>query len=221
MITGELILVRHGEAQCNADGVVGGPRTCTGLTPLGRRQMEIAAARLAQSHGADRSIDVLYAGPRRRLQESGAILSRHLARPLITEPGLDGPHHGAADGLRWQEVKEAFGGGPHAHPDRPWAEGAESWNGYLARAGAALRALLHRHPGQRVLLSVHGETVSAAHALMLGALPGPEVGLVVDHASITVWQHHRNALGADRWLLDRHNDASHLRCDRPGGGKPC
>ena len=33
-----LVLVRHGEAECNVAGIVGGPQGCTGLTDLGRVQ---------------------------------------------------------------------------------------------------------------------------------------------------------------------------------------
>ena len=45
-VTSELLLTRHGQAQCNVAGVVGGPKTCTGLTDLGRRQVKGLATRL-------------------------------------------------------------------------------------------------------------------------------------------------------------------------------
>ena len=34
--TARIVLVRHGEAECNRNGIVGGRTGCTGLTDLGR-----------------------------------------------------------------------------------------------------------------------------------------------------------------------------------------
>jgi probable phosphoglycerate mutase len=209
MITTELVFVRHGEAHCNANGVVGGPATCTGLTNLGYDQVEQAAARPADEH-KNRPFTALYAGPRFRLRQTGEILSQALGLPMRTEPGLDGPVHGAADGKPWTEVKTAADGGPHANPDRPWAEGSDTWNGYLQRAGDFLRDLVDRHEGDRVLFAAHGETVIVAHTLLLAIPLGSPAGFTVSHGSISSWQHHLNRLGQRRWLLDRHNDTAHL-----------
>ncbi|MEV5485556.1 MULTISPECIES: histidine phosphatase family protein [Streptomyces] len=209
MITTELVFVRHGEARCNVDGRVGGPATCTGLTHLGYLQVQKAAAQLAAEHRAQ-PFTALYAGPRLRLQQSGQILGQALGLEPLIEPGLDGPVHGEADGKPWHYVKTAANGGPHAHPDQPWATGSDSWNGYLQRAEAFLRDLIARHDGGRVVFAAHGETVLAAHALLLGLGPMTEAGFTVSHASVTRWQHHHNRLGQRRWMLDRHNDTAHL-----------
>ncbi|MFE0187611.1 histidine phosphatase family protein [Streptomyces sp. NPDC059008] len=209
MITTELVFVRHGEAQCNADGRVGGPATCTGLTRLGYVQVQRAAARLAAEHLVQ-PFTALYAGPRLRLQQSGELLGQALGLEPLIEPGLDGPVHGAADGKPWHYVKTVANGGPHAHPDQPWAEGSDTWNGYLHRAEAFLHDLIAQHDGDRLLLAVHGETILATHALLLGLGSMTEAGFTVSHASLTRWQHHRNRLGQRRWMLDRHNDTAHL-----------
>jgi len=208
MIITELVFVRHGEAQCNADGLVGGPRTCTGLTNRGYAQVEQAARRLADEH-REKPFDALYAGPRLRLIQTGEIISQTLRIPLITDVRLDGPVHGDADGRPWAEVKTAADGGPHAHPDTPWALGSDTWNGYLKRAGAHLARLIEEHEGDRVLFAAHGETVIVAHTLLLGIPLGSPAGFTVTHGSITRWQHHRNRLNQTRWILDRHNDTSH------------
>jgi 2,3-bisphosphoglycerate-dependent phosphoglycerate mutase len=209
MITTELVLVRHGQAVCNADGVVGGPATCTGLTDLGRRQVDAVAARLAAEHAND-PFSALYAGPRLRLQETGAILAAALGIELITHEGLDGPIHGTADGKPWHDVKTGARGGPHAHPDQPWAPGSDTWNDYLHRAGRHLAGLLEEHDGDRVLFASHGETVQALHAHLFEARPGLQTGLTIDHASITRWQHAVDRFGQHRWLMHCHNDTSHL-----------
>ncbi|MEV0615665.1 histidine phosphatase family protein [Nonomuraea sp. NPDC050404] len=209
MILTELIFTRHGQARCNLDGLVGGPRTCTGLTDLGRHQATRTAQRIATERET-KPISAIYAGPRTRLQETGDIYATALDLPLTTEQGLDGPIHGDADGQPWHQVKAAFGGGPHTYPNRPWATGSDTWNGYLHRAGTFLQALIARHEGDRILFAAHGETILAAHTLLLGLPPGGEAGFITDHGSLTCWQLHRNRRGHRRWMLERHNDTAHL-----------
>ncbi|MFB6627210.1 histidine phosphatase family protein [Streptomyces sp. NPDC056374] len=209
MITTELVFVRHGEAQCNIDGVVGGPRTCTGLTNLGYAQAERVALRLTAEH-QEKPFDALYVGPRIRLRQTAEIISQALQIPMLVDERLDGPVHGAADGLPWRDVKDAADGGPHAHPDTPWAKGSDTWNGYLKRAGGFLQRLLDQHEGDRILFAAHGETVIAANTLLLGVPIGSPAGFAVSHGSITRWQRHLNRLGQRRWMLDGHNDTGHL-----------
>ncbi|MEJ8639078.1 histidine phosphatase family protein [Streptomyces sp. MS2.AVA.5] len=209
MITTELVFVRHGQAQCNADGLVGGPRTCTGLTNLGYAQAEQAARRLATEH-LKRPFDMVYAGPRIRLVQTGEIIAQTLQIPLHFDDRLDGPVHGDADGKPWDAVKTAANGGPHAHPDTPWAAGSDTWNGYLKRASKNLSQFIEENEGKRIVFAAHGETVITAHTLLLDIPIGSPAGFTHNHASITRWQHHRNRLGQTRWMLDRHNDTEHL-----------
>lgn len=209
MITAELVFVRHGQAQCNADGLVGGPRTCTGLTNLGYAQAEQAARRLATEH-LKKPFDMVYAGPRIRLVQTGEIIAQTLQIPLHFDDRLDGPVHGDADGKPWDAVKTAANGGPHAHPDTPWAAGSDTWNGYLKRASKNLSQLIEENKGKRIVFAAHGETVITAHTLLLDIPIGSPAGFTHNHASITRWQHHRNRLGQTRWMLDRHNDTEHL-----------
>jgi probable phosphoglycerate mutase len=90
VITTELVFVRHGQAQCNTDGLVGGPRTCTGLTNLGYAQVEQVARRLAAEH-RKQPFDLVRTGPRIRLIQTGEIISRALQIPMATDDRLDGP----------------------------------------------------------------------------------------------------------------------------------
>ncbi|SEE09454.1 histidine phosphatase family protein [Streptomyces sp. TLI_105] len=217
MATGtQLVFVRHGEARCNVAGLLGGPATCTGLTERGVEQVRLAAARLAVEHHAERPVQHLYAGPRRRLQETGAVLSAALGLPLVTDEGLDGLHHGSADGLSWRDVEAAFGGAPAAHPERAWAPGSETWSGFLLRAGDGLARLIERHEGQTLLVATHGETVIAACHLLLG-IPlsaAPDIDFGTDHAGITRFEHHDDRFGRRSWTLALLNDTSHLRTCR-------
>ncbi len=203
-----LILTRHGEAHCNVAGVAGGDNSCTGLTGRGRRQVELLARRLR----AEEPCDVLYATSRRRTQESAEILSGTLGLAISIEAGLSGPYHGEADGQPWDEIKATFGGPPQSDPDRAYAPGSETWNQYLARAGAALAGIVRRHHGQRILIAGHGETIDAAAMLFLGLAPGfcTRIGFETRHAALTRWHMQRNRLGQELWILAAHNDVRHL-----------
>ena len=103
-----IVLVRHGEAECNRNGVVGGPKGCTGLTDLGRRQVAMLADRLYES-GELREATALYASVLPRAVETAERL-----RPVVGPgPNALGPvrercdlcelHPGEADGLPWHE----------------------------------------------------------------------------------------------------------------------
>lgn len=153
---------------------------------------------------------MLYAAPRRRVQESAQILPETLGLPVHIEPVLSGPDHGEADGRPWDEIKAAFGGPAQSDPDRPYAPGSETWNHYLARAGAALSRLIliQLHEGQRILIAGHGETVDAAATVLLGLSPGSStrVGFESAYASITRWNMQRNRFGQEVWILAALND---------------
>jgi len=215
-ITTELVLARHGEANCNTTGIVGGERGCTGLSPTGRAQVERLAARLAREHHA-RPFGAFYGTPRRRVRETIDIISGVVPIQAVVVDDLRGPDHGEADGRPWHEIKTAFAGPPQHDPDQPYATGSETWNQYLNRATTVLRTVLDRHAGQRVLVAAHGETIEAAHVLLL-QLPAtvrPGLGFVTDHACITRWQQHVNRFDRHVWMLAAHNDTRHLTDQQP------
>jgi probable phosphoglycerate mutase len=207
----ELVLARHGEAVCNVAGVLGGPRSCMGLTDVGRAQVERLAARLSAEHAA-RAFEALYASPRRRVTETAEILASALGLPVTVKPELRGPDHGSGDGQSWRQVEDAFGGPPQFDPDRAYAKGSDTWNGYMRRATAALALVLRQHPGGRVLVVGHGETIEAAHTLFLGLDPAASqrVRFVTDHACLVRWRHTVDRYGNGTWVLVAHNDIRHL-----------
>lgn len=206
-----LVLVRHGEAVCNVEGVVGGPVGCTGLTARGERQVDELANRLAAS-GELAGVDALYASVLRRAVRTAEILAPALERPtgggrleLRAECDLCELHPGEADGLRWEEFAARY-----PEPDwdvDPWLEiapGGESWGTFVERAAGALDRLVRRHPGTTVVVACHAGVIEAS---MLRFLPVSgrvtRLGLRTEHASITEWEH-----AAGRWLLRRYNDVA-------------
>jgi broad specificity phosphatase PhoE len=83
-----LVLIRHGEAVCNVAGVCGGPIGCTGLTEVGRAQVEALRARLSVT-GELAGADVLYASVLPRAIETAKIVAPALSASGVaagTEP---------------------------------------------------------------------------------------------------------------------------------------
>ena len=66
--------------------------------------------------------------------------SRRGGEEVAFEDEIHGSTHDPADAnaVAWHEVKSAFRGAPDRYPDRPWAGGSETWNGFLRRATAFL-----------------------------------------------------------------------------------
>ena len=211
--TTELMLVRHGQGQCNAAGIIGGRAGCQGLSDLGRRQSRALADRIAGLH-ADRPFDLVLCTPRLRVRQCAQTIATRLSRPVVVVENLRGQDFGTADGRSWQQVTAAFGGPPWHDPDRPIAPGAETWNDYAARVLAALHTVLEVHAGRRILLVAHGKTIGLTGALLSGAAEPAQAAcrFVIDHGALSHWQ---QAPGG--WAMLVENASEHLapRVDAP------
>ncbi len=148
-----IVLIRHGEAECNLNRIVGGPKGCTGLTDLGRSQVAALADRLYES-GELREATALYSSVLPRATETAERL-RPVVGPGPTALGpvrergdLSELHPGEADGLDWDDVVERFGVPDWDNdPTVPIAPAGESWSDFVARASGAVRERAARAPG--------------------------------------------------------------------------
>ncbi len=207
-----IVLVRHGEAECNLNRVVGGLKGCTGLTDLGRRQVSFLADRLYES-GELRGATALYSSVLPRAVETAERLRAVVGSgpkalgPVRQRCDLCELHPGACDGLAWDEVVDRFGVPDwDLDPSLPLAPGGESWSSFVVRASDAVRELVGRHPGELVVAAVHAGVIEATMIRFLGV--APEIyrrGWVrIVHASMTEWEW---VPAEDRWVLLRFNDS--------------
>lgn len=212
-MTTELFLIRHGESVANVEPIIGGRRGDAGLTDRGRRQAELLEQRLVDS---PISADVLYTSTLPRARQTAEYVSRGVGLEPRVDDSLRELDPGAADGLSVAEWRERFPGfGPgrlSANPFHEFAPGGESWAQFLGRAGAALMALVHRHPDQTVVAVTHGGVIetSVMTGFGLGAT-AHHVGFDLLNTGITHWRHAPSAEGQDpSWTLVTLNDAGHL-----------
>ncbi len=207
-----IVLVRHGEAECNVSRVVGGRAGCTGLTDLGRRQVAVLADRLYES-GELREATALYSSVLPRALETAERLrpvvgpGPNALGPVIQRCDLCELHPGRADGLTWDEVIAAFGVPDwDDDPSLAIAPDGESWSEFVVRASDAVRAVVADHPGELVVAAVHAGVIEASMIAFLGVTP--EIyrrGWVrIVHASMTEWEW---VPAEDRWILLRFNDS--------------
>lgn len=207
-----LALIRHGESEAQRRRVVGGSRGCTGLSDRGVAQVMALADRLA-STGEMEGATVLYASVLPRAIQTAELLASCLGHlPVLTDCGLCELHPGEGDGLSWAELQTTYPVPDFAtHPDLPFSPGGESWTTFLARARAALLALVERHRGEQVVVGTHGGVIdgSLLSFLDIGGVPGRAGAkggaLGAANASITEWEHQ-----AGRWRLLRYNDTTRL-----------
>jgi probable phosphoglycerate mutase len=208
-----LVLIRHGEAECNLNRIVGGIKGCTGLTALGRRQVAALADRLYES-GELREATTLYSSVLPRAIETAERLRPVVGRgpaalgPVVQDRDLNELHPGESDGMSWDEVVDQLGVPDwDRDPTTPIAPGGESWASFIVRASDAVRAVARRHPGEMVVAAVHAGVIEAT---MISFLEVPrEVyrrgWLHTTHASMTEWAW---VPAEDRWVLLRYNDAA-------------
>jgi probable phosphoglycerate mutase len=204
-----IVLVRHGEAVCNVNGIVGGALGCTGLTDLGRRQVSALAARLAAT-GELAGATALYSSVLPRAIETAGILQPVVGDGSLTltqDCSLCELHPGEADGLGWQEVVDRFGVPEwDTDPDLLIAPDGESWSGFVARASGAVQALAERHPGEQMVAAVHAGVIESTVIAFLQMPPAASRRgwARIVHASLTEWEW---VPTQSRWVLLRFNDA--------------
>ena len=205
--TTELYLIRHGESVPNVTPIIGGMKGDAGLTDRGREQARRLEKRLREE---GLRADQLYASTLPRALETAEYVARALDLPIQRDDELHELRPGAADGMDVDEWRERYGEAVH-DPFAPFAPGGESWVAFLARAGAALVALVDRHPGERVVAVCHGGVVEASFYLAFGLGGTAErIGFATLNTSITRWRHKWGEDGRREWTAVTFNDAGHL-----------
>lgn len=201
-----LVLVRHGESQVTVRRVVGGLRTCSGLSERGIRQAERLAARLLETRELE--VDALYASSYPRAMETAEHLAPVLGAELQVEPGFGEHDPGPdCDGMSFDDFVERFGmPNWEADPYGVTFPGGETLADFHHRVGTALRAILDRNVGSTVMVVCHGGVIDFVMRFALRAPPTGVFDLHTTNASLTELLRVR----PDRWRLVRYNDTAHL-----------
>ncbi len=205
-----IVLVRHGESQATIDRVIGGPRTCAGLTDLGRRQ----SAALAERWRAEgMRCAELIASQYDRAQQTAEVLAPVLGVAMTVDPAFgeidpgpddDGLAYDTFFATRHRTATDWDAMGPFGH----YFAGGETVSDLFNRVGKGLEVVVGRldriGPQATAVICCHGGVIDAA---LRRAMQAPLMGsfaLFTTNCSITeVWS-------GPTWRVVRYNDAAHL-----------
>ena len=153
-----LTLVRHGQSQANASGVIDTSVPGPELTDLGRQQAAAVAVELAAN-----DYDGVYASSMVRTQQTAQPLAELLGTPVVVLPGLREISAGVFEG---QPEGEGFGRIGYVLAPVAWAlgarfvpvVGAEDGNAFDARVDDAIQTIYDSGDRNAVAFS-HGATI--------------------------------------------------------------
>jgi probable phosphoglycerate mutase len=206
-----LIVIRHGESNVTVRRVIGGFRTCDGLSMLGVEQAQRLARRLHES--GEISADVVLASNFRRAIDTAEVILPSLGTVELQIEAAFGEHDPGPelDGMSFVDYVNRFGspdwfGDPHVEV----FPGGETVAEFHARVAAATSGLLERHAGATIVIVCHGGVIDAVFHHLLGLSVTDRVEVQASNTSITEFVQSTIPSRAEQWRLVRFNDSAHL-----------
>jgi probable phosphoglycerate mutase len=202
-----LVLVRHGESKTTVARVIGGHRTCSGLSELGRQQVERLRDRLLA--GKEIAADVLISSQYSRARETAEIIAPALGGLEVIEDAGFGEHDPGpdCDGMGFDDYIERYGvGWWQGEPFGTSFPGGETIAAFQFRVGQAIRRTIDAHSDKTIVVSCHGGVIDAALRLALKAPPTGAFEIQTLNTSITELL----LVKDNHWRLIRYNDVGHL-----------
>jgi len=203
----DVLLVRHGESGSMTGGAslaLTDGQTDPPLAPGGTVDAELVGARLARQH-----IDAIYTSPLRRCVETAGPLARSLGITPRVERDLREVFMGEWEGgLYRKKFAEKDPIAQRVFTEQRWdvIPGAEPATEFANRVRSVITLIAAAHVGERVAVFTHSGLIGEALAQASGAEPFAFIG--PNNASIS-----QMFVTADKWVVRRFNDASHL--ERP------
>jgi len=160
-----LYLVRHGATQLTAEDRFSGD-VGVDLSDDGRQQAELLGERLRHE-----GLTAIYCSPLSRTVETARLIGGRCGLEPMTIDGLREISHGRWEGLKRSEVEERYKAEYTSWEEDPFTfapEGGESGVAVLARALPAIRAIVTKHPGERVAVISHKATIRLILSSILG-----------------------------------------------------
>ena len=186
--------------------VIGGHRTCDGLSDLGRQQAARLRDRLETT--GELTPAVLISSTFRRAIETAELIAPAIREQIEVDAGFGEHDPGPEiDGMTFVEFVDRYGqpdwnGDPHVEV----FPGGETMAQFHLRVGEAISNTVRTHAGHTVVVSCHGGVVDAAFRHLLRTAPTGAFELQTRNTSITEFRQ----APTGGWRLVRYNDAGHL-----------
>jgi broad specificity phosphatase PhoE len=202
----QIILVRHGETEWNAQEIFRGRRD------VALNEMGVKQAKQLGGYLKDLQIEAIYSSPLQRALDTAKPIAGPHGLDVLIAPGLTDINYGTWEGLTHQDVQSRYGGlyerwrrEPHLVkiPD------GETLGAVRERAGKVVAMALSQHPGTVVLVS-HRVVNKVLICSLLGLDDAHFWNIRQDLGGITIFAHEDG-----RFILIKHNDTSYFRPVRP------
>ncbi|KAF5451344.1 hypothetical protein F2P56_026457 [Juglans regia] len=202
-IYAEIVVVRHGETEWNADGRIQGHLDVE-LNDSGRQQASAVADRLSR----EGKISVVYSSDLKRALETAQIIATCCGGlEVIKEPDLRERHLGDLQGLVLREAAklspEAYRAFLNHKTDQEIPGGGESLDQLYERCTSSLERIGRKHKGERVVVVTHGGVV---RSLYKRACPNGRSRGKVLNTSVNIL----HLSDGDEWTIKSWGDVSHL-----------
>jgi probable phosphoglycerate mutase len=160
-----IIAIRHGETDWNAAARIQG-HTDIALNARGLQQAQLAAQALA-----DEAIAAVYASDLQRAWQTAQAIAAPHGLAVVRDPALRERCFGQFEGHSFAALEplhpELCARWRHRDPTFA-APGGETLLDFAKRAQDALRQIAARHPGQLIVLAVHGGVLDAFYRAATG-----------------------------------------------------
>ncbi|UCV07303.1 histidine phosphatase family protein [Dechloromonas denitrificans] len=197
-----ICLVRHGETEWNAARRIQG-QIDIGLNETGLTQAE-AAGRWLKGAG----IVALYSSDLKRAWTTAQTIGAALALVPRPVPEMRERRYGVFEGLTYDEAKARHPDGYAAFEGRNADydfEDGESLKAMFARVTGKLQAIATAHPGQNVVVVVHGGVLDIINRFVRGNSLEMLRDFLIPNAGIN-WI----ATADGRWALESWGETGHL-----------
>lgn len=190
--------------------VLGGEKSCTGLSDLGRQQA--AALRERFETGSEPNIDALWSSTMPRALETAEIINEGLGNlPITQDADLVEWRPGEADGILFADFRDKYGerdlSGRRHEPISPGGEGSAE---FAFRTTRGLERILAEHKGQTVALACHGGVVDVMFRYLLDLPAKGSFYLHTLNTAITEFEIYDSEAKRTPTKLVRYNDSAHL-----------
>jgi broad specificity phosphatase PhoE len=176
-----LLLVRHGQSEWNAAGLMQGQTPHVPLTELGHRQAAQAAAELAALDRDGAGPGVLLSSDLLRAVQTAEHCAAATGLPVHTSAALREQGYGVLEGRPSRELWDVVD-----WTDPHWsAEGGESLAQLHDRVAGLITQLRTAPPAEVVALVTHGDTIRAAQAVVAGLGPDQMPAVTPHNGTVT------------------------------------
>lgn len=176
--TNEYFLMRHGEAEANAEGIISTDiKENNPLTEKGGKEVEKTAEKLKKE-----KIDFVYASDFERTKETVEILAKELnirEEQIVFDKRLREYNAGVLNGKNWREYHRMFANIEERFTKAP--EGGETYNDLRKRIGEFLYETDKKHQDEKILIISHGLPLFTAMMVTDGLEEKDYEGSHLDH----------------------------------------